>query len=88
MLLFNLSPSYGQIAPMHLQKVILRLHAIDPSRSPACPQTGLPHLQMDDFWLRRRIRNDTPGQFVTIQTFLLPVGFTQMSLFSYYSRMT
>ena len=32
---------------------------------------------MDDACLRRRIRNDTQGQFVTIQTFLLSVGSTK-----------
>ena len=32
---------------------------------------------MDDCCLRRQIRNDTQGQFVTIQTFLLPVGSTK-----------
>ena len=32
---------------------------------------------MDDSCLRRRIRNDTQGQFVRIQIFLLPVGSTK-----------
>ena len=36
---------------------------------------------MDDFCLRRQIRNDTQGQFVTIQTLLLPVGSTQCHYF-------
>ena len=66
--------------PMHLQRVILRPHAIDTSRSSACPQIYISHLPMDDLCLRRQIRNDTQGQFVTIQTFLLPVGSTKCHL--------